>query len=464
MSFQPIVSVRAVHLDLKGVPPTFDRLVSLLDVFCAARYNTILMEWEDTFCWRVDKRYRSETAYSEEQILRFLEEVKKRSLHVIPLVQCLGHMETPLSVSGNEVFREVPYMADTINPLVPGARDLVWGMIEDVLELMPNIKYFHLGGDEAVIGVNPDTKRFIEKNGKDKLYFDYVDPMLDKLLIRGIRPILWHDMMNEWNSPMLRSLGEKADLMVWGYTGHPDQVDKESIFHSSRIQKLKDHGINLWGAGSYKSGEGLDIDMPKYSSRELNALGWVEMAGRFGLIGLVATGWSRGTTHMVQKTPIDAALDCLVNVGHIFHDGRAIPDGKAGCLEVLEHINERQRLEDCQRVMEKLSGARDRGWENIRLLREIAAMARHDPRRCAGGFDLRELQWLRGNIETAVSAGEEMRSVFFGLIDSLWIDRYLSERIEPMQRELDQIELEIEQTNPVGYRAYRRILERQLKG
>ncbi|MHB1155916.1 MAG: hypothetical protein ACYC26_03650 [Phycisphaerales bacterium] len=56
-------TLRGVHLDLKGVPPTFERLLSLLDVFAAARYNVLLVEWEDSFPWTVDLRFRSETAY-----------------------------------------------------------------------------------------------------------------------------------------------------------------------------------------------------------------------------------------------------------------------------------------------------------------------------------------------------------------------------------------------------------------
>jgi len=59
----PVVLKRGVHLDLKGLPPTPDRFVGLLKLFAAARYNMVLIEWEDSFPWTVDQRFRSPTAY-----------------------------------------------------------------------------------------------------------------------------------------------------------------------------------------------------------------------------------------------------------------------------------------------------------------------------------------------------------------------------------------------------------------
>ncbi|MBL8993649.1 MAG: hypothetical protein JNM63_09930, partial [Spirochaetia bacterium] len=64
------VPVRALHLDLKGLPPTFSRLMTLIGIAKASGYNAILVEWEDQFPWK-DKRFRSESAYSEKEVLAF---------------------------------------------------------------------------------------------------------------------------------------------------------------------------------------------------------------------------------------------------------------------------------------------------------------------------------------------------------------------------------------------------------
>ena len=67
----PLIPIRGVHLDLKGLPPTPTRLLEFLDRFAAARFNCILVEWEDSFPWSVDPRFRSPTAYTSGEVEQF---------------------------------------------------------------------------------------------------------------------------------------------------------------------------------------------------------------------------------------------------------------------------------------------------------------------------------------------------------------------------------------------------------
>ena len=101
----PAFALRGVHLDLKGAPPTFDRLLRLVDVFAAARFNVLLIEWEDVFPWTVDPAFRGETTYTPRQVRQLVQHAADAGLEVMPLVQCLGHMETPLSLPARS-FRQ----------------------------------------------------------------------------------------------------------------------------------------------------------------------------------------------------------------------------------------------------------------------------------------------------------------------------------------------------------------------
>ncbi|MBA4388742.1 MAG: hypothetical protein C0404_12225, partial [Verrucomicrobia bacterium] len=256
---KPVIPVRALHLDLKGVPPTPGRLVELLRIARLARYNAILVEWEDSFPWTVDERFRSETAYTPSQLKKFFGAAKKLGIEVIPLVQCLGHMETPLSIGHYKSLREIPYRSDVMNPLAKGARELVEKMVDDVLAISPKPKWFHLGGDEAwSFGTHPDTKAYIAKHGKGALYLHHVEPILDKLNARGIRPILWHDMMREWDGAALEKLAKKADLCVWGYQGHPFSWHKH--VNKEMVENFRKHGITMWGGTAHKGADGHNVD------------------------------------------------------------------------------------------------------------------------------------------------------------------------------------------------------------
>ena len=449
---EPAVAVRGVHLDLKGTVPTDQRLIQLLEVFAAMRYNAVLVEWEDSFPWTVDERFRSETAYSPDQVRRFCRAADEAGLEVIPLVQCLGHMETPLSVRGYEHLREVAHKSDVLNPLAAGARELVQRMVDDVLALMPGVKRFHLGGDEAwSLGTHADTKAYIARHGKGALYLHHVEPILDGLNARSIRPILWHDMMKDWEGPALARLRDKADLLVWGYSGHPDTT---AHHYSSRvIERFKEHGLRLWGGTAYKGADGHNVDLPNFANRQANALAWAEVARRYGMMGVFATAWSRYSTQRVQNEPIDAALDSLLNVAAILHDGKAVAGGAAACAEALAEIGQKDRFLACRTAMDKLGAARRKGWQAVQGLREQLAVSSGDARRRGSGGEAAFCRTLCQAVRDADGAAAEARSAFVGLMDPLWTDRYLAERIEPLREELGTLEARVRQVDPAGWQA-----------
>lgn len=448
----PVVPVRGIHLDLKGTPPTADRLVELLNIFAAARYNAVLVEWEDSFPWTVDERYRSSTAYTPAEVGRFCEAAAELKIELIPLIQCLGHMETPLSLPDYAPLREISHDSYVLNPLAEGARPLVQKMVDDVLVLMPDVRYVHLGGDEAwSLGKNPATAEYIGEHGKGALYLQHVEPLLDSLNARNIRPILWHDMMIDWDSAALHSLAKKADLNAWGYRGHPDH--STSHFNTKHIQRLHEHGFTLWGGTAYKGADGHNVDLPNLAKRQENAVAWVEVAGRYGFAGVIATGWSRYSTHRVQCEPIDAALDSLLNVGVILHDGKPPAGGFAAIAATLGELGEKDRFLFCKEVMEKLTDVRGRGWKFVQSLREQIALGQDDTRRQGSSWEARFLRILQGILKESDTVADEVRKQFGGLMEPVWIEDYLHSRLAPLRAEFETLEPLVREIDPEGWEA-----------
>lgn len=442
----PVVPRRGINLDLTGLPPTADRLLELLDLFASARYNVVLVQWEDSFPWTVDERFRSPTAYSPEEIVRFRDKAAALGLELIPLVQCLGHMETPLSVPGYERLRELPDDESGLNPLAPGAREVIQSMVDDVLKLMPDVRHFHLGGDEArTFGRNPDTRAYVDAHGKGALYLHHVEPILDSLVARGIRPILWHDMMVDWDSDALRALGRKCDLMFWGYLGHPDNFQGT---HSTQcIQRLRDHGLTLWAATAYKGCEGNaperhSSDLPVLPEREENAVAFADLTQRFGLKGVVATAWSRWAVDTVQCVPIDAALDALVLVASCLHDGRPPAGGVEACHAALDQWGEKERFDACHSAMERLTALRRRGWNTVMHARQQVTLATMDARRTSARnplLGMKPLGQLEGIVKEADRLANTVRRRFDGLIDPTWIEEYVAVRLDPFRQEWTEL-------------------------
>ena len=442
---KPVTAKRGVHMHLTGLPPTPDRFVQLLKIFAAARYNCVVIEWEDMFPWTIEKKFRSSFAYTPDDIRRFCKAAKELNLELIPEVQCLGHMETPLSTPGYEHLREVANNSSGINPLNPKSRELIQGMVNDVLKLMPDVKQFHLGGGEArTLGKNPDTKAYMEKYGKGALYLQHVGPILDNLNQRNIRPILWHDMMCDWDSKALKSLAARCDLMVWGYSGHPDNATGHG--NTKYIKRFHEHGMVLWGATAYKGAEATPerhtSDRPVISERVENATAWVDVNGRYKLKGIVATGWSRWSVDTMQCVPIDAALDTLIAIGVILHDGKLPAGGVDACVDALEELGEKERFLACKKLMERMTGLRRNGWKNVRQAREHLTLCLRDPRRTsarnpAQGYKV--VGHMNGIVRQSDRLSNQMRATFKDLLPSESIEEYIATRLGPFKDELDDI-------------------------
>ena len=438
-NLQPVISIRVFNLDLKGMPPTFDRLMTLLDIIKAARYNAFMVEWEDMFPWNTDIRFRSRFAYTPKQIRCLCRAAEERDIDIVPLVQSLGHMETPLSVEGYESLRELKNRTDTLNPLAEGARNLVENMIDDVLELCPNVKYFHLGGDEAwAFGKNLETKEYIKAHGAGALFLHHILPLTEKLNHLGIRPLLWADMMKDWDSDSLRKLAAHADICIWGYEDLHFSEPRSHCFEK-HLDRYSECGISMWGTGAYKGVEYASSDLPNYQARQENAIRWVDLAKMYSLKGIIATGWSRYGRNRLQCEPIDAAIDSMINFGIILYEGQPPKGGIENCLKHILSDENHKRFDSCKDVMSRTSTHRNYAWSYVKLLREQIAFIENNPKRIGCGAGEQILSWLAEQITKLEELAKEGYTTWNGLVPEIWIKSYFDERIIPLQNEYHEI-------------------------
>ncbi len=423
----------AIHLDLKGLPPTPARLISLLDLIAASGYNAILVEWEDTFPWTCDQRYRGATFYSEQVIGQFVRRAAELQIELIPLVQSIGHLEMALRHDDNEHLREQVDCFDCLNPLAPGADQLIQDMVDDVLRLMPGLKYFHLGGDEAwLFGTHEMTRTYAQEHGKDRLYLYHLDPILDKLAGCGVRPMLWHDMMIEWDDDALRQLSHKADLTVWGYHGHPDHT-QDHLYHTRNIERFSKLGVPMWACGAYKGADGMSYDRATFERRRENTLAWLDLDQRFGFQGFIATGWSRYSTNRVQTSPLDGNQDVIMLLGQLF-SGQSNP--------TLEQVNqlllqacELDRFQQCSSILNEMQRRRKFAWEQVQEIHEMVSFMQYDKIRYDPWLVEQSCKKLDKAIEDIEQLSDEVYRVFAGDVELCWMEEYVHERIAPLKEQ-----------------------------
>ncbi len=432
------IAHRLAHLDLKGMPPTPQRLIQWLDVIAMAGYNGLLVEWEDSFPWQVDPRFASPTAYDLDFIAHFHHEAARRNLQVIPLVQTLGHMEMVLRLPEYEALREKPDRYDSLLANSDQGRDLVLTMISEVLETMPTQpRYMHIGGDEAWhFAQHPSHADYLKDHDKADLFIAHYQPIFDWLNQRNIRPIIWHDMLRGWSDATIKQLADHTDIMAWGYQDHPDTANEKQPHHHRHLDLLSRCNIELWGAAAFKGAKFPYDDLPDTDQRLVNTRGWVDVAKRYKLKGIANTGWSRYSTFRLQCCPMEGALDVLAATGELIIEGQ-LPDNAIAHWQKRLVDAGHTDLPAIKQCLSQISSLRERSWDTIRKLRENTVMMSLDSRYEDLRVDDKYAYYIADHLRELHDLADEFRTLMSSKVPEIWVDRYLAERLLPIEQAFD---------------------------
>lgn len=429
---KPTIQVRGIHLDLKGIPSTPRRLIQLLDLLAAVRINCVLVEWEDTYPWERYPELKCETAYSRRIVKEFLSRARALSIEVIPLIQSLGHMENVLS---RKHFAQLRERSDNVAELCPSkikGRNVILKMIEDILKThRGTIRYFHLGGDEAfTMGSCSKCKKVVDKKGRDHLYLQHVLPLLEVLQKKGLRPILWDDMMRDWPLGSLRELSSKTDLMCWSYSANPFKWLSKRV-----LNRYAKAGITIWGASAFKGADGTMLDLPDLNNRASNMLAWTREAERRNLTGVIATGWSRYSSFMSPCEGLESSLDSLVVAGACMWNG-SLPEDFAALAS--KFLNTRQLKEiagesffRCKKASQDLSDWRHKCRDYQQRTLSLSHVA-GEPRRRNAYEEKKAFTALDDCLAQGKKYGQEWMKAHSGLVADIWLERYVNSRILPV--------------------------------
>jgi hypothetical protein len=107
----------------------------------------------------------------------------------------------------------------------------------------------------------------------------------------------------------------------------------------------------------------------------------------------------------------------------------------------LRRAGEWQRQVTGREVLSAIARQRASAWEHVRILRQYAVCATDDHRRFPSAHAERHLRWLAD----AVTQLDKLKPVFLkafdGLIDEIWLTRFLRERICPLKEELANLRI-----------------------
>ena len=221
------------HIDMNMAQPRVDYLKRWLARLARSGYDTILWEVENSIEWDTCPECASLDAISKAEFRELLDESRNLGLEPIPLFQTIGHAEYVLKHARYAHLKERPDKLDQYCPRSPELIPFLHRWIEEYLEVFGQVKYFHLGADEAWwIGQCPRCRAYVEEYSVSQLYIDHIARTAQPLLDRAITPIVWADMLLHYPQA-LDQLSRKFMLFDWSY----------SVYRGSGT-------VQVWGQGT----------------------------------------------------------------------------------------------------------------------------------------------------------------------------------------------------------------------
>lgn len=262
---------KALHLDFKGIVPDYEHLCRWLDCFCQCEFELIFFEFDCRIPWRTFPGVTQDRLTMDE-VKKLLKYCASIGLEAVPLIQVQGHLDWVLRYEQYAPLRENGQINE-LCPQHPESRKLAERWIDEVLELFAGTRYLHLGADEvwhlgecslcqAKIAADP------KKRGKAGIYLDHVVPLLEKVIARGVRPIIWADMFyRAERMDLAAALPRETILVDWQYAGAGPWATTAALEKS---------GLEVWGASAIQCGyyEHWWTTMNYPSMRLDNIAGW----------------------------------------------------------------------------------------------------------------------------------------------------------------------------------------------
>jgi hypothetical protein len=354
----------AAHLDFKGMLFRQEYLPQLLTDLAGQGINAVLLEYEAVFPFRsVEVADDPPQVWNESTLYDFQQRANELGIEIIPLQQCLGHLEY---VFGWERYRHFALdhaYPSTLNLEDQEGKALVLGMLREMLEAHPQSRYIHLGLDEAFA-----LSKLVEAQDIDlvDLLIPYLDELCELCESYGKTPIIWSDMLEDHLTPeglaRFERFRNRIVLSLWDYhaTSKPspkirlngNRISREWRNDAEAIdapplaaaqkwiedlpQPIRDliepyrngrhfkplFQVEMWTQLGFRilgaSATRISYDgplLPPYHCRRDNIRVWSESIQRNAQLGQVATSWARGTSWCPPNYPFDLSWPLLSEIG-----------------------------------------------------------------------------------------------------------------------------------------------------
>ena len=305
----PLLSYRAIHLDMKHHREKKDYYYRLMDRLAHYKVNAVIAEVEDKLGYERQPIVGSEDALSMEEWKKLSDYAMERNIEISPLVQGLGHASFILKHEEFADLRDDPASDWAFNPLDPDTYQVQFDLYMDALEAMPHGRYLHVGGDEVHTTGRGSGKTELE------LQLNWLNKVCEFAEVQGRFPIFWDDMPIKYAglyNPMFNTWYTREEVeSMWAEKEHRlleslDLFPKNCIYmrwnYSSphaegnikAMEWFSENGLQVMGATAGQTRWAL---MPQSESNMENIRSFAMTSIEKGIDGLLLTLWDDDSPH-----------------------------------------------------------------------------------------------------------------------------------------------------------------------
>jgi len=222
----PAVKHRFFHLSMSGSTPTLSALLEQIRTLKFLKYNGFVIEFENKFPYTWNNSFLHPDHYTLDDIRQIRETAKNFGIEIVPLLQCLGHLEYILKKEDFCKLCETPGQVDSACPLNPRTFELFTHCAQEIIAQFPDTNFFHIGADEVrVLGECPQCRTHVKKHGRFSTYKHYIKRTTEFLLDKKIQPMIWDDIIYR-HYPHIRfdELSKKVIIVNWDYWAKDHEV------------------------------------------------------------------------------------------------------------------------------------------------------------------------------------------------------------------------------------------------
>lgn len=214
----PSASIRSAQFELRTLPLQLSYLELSFKRLASLGYNTVFLQYGDTFPFQRHRALRGPLVYTESQVKEIDRMAGENGLEIISSSYSFSHAELLIQRAEYSHLAEVEG-GDCLCLSNPAAVDIMIEIAREMHELHPRSRFVHLGGDEmAALGLCPACAATMWETNKSALLVQYLNAVAVRLRHEGIRPAIWSDMLIK-NPQSLDQLSRDYLIYYWDYWG-----------------------------------------------------------------------------------------------------------------------------------------------------------------------------------------------------------------------------------------------------